>query len=42
MSCDLGDLARQYWFLKGLAGYDDYTLPEESKVDMQASALLRD
>ena len=34
-------MRREFWFLKALAGYDDYVLPKESEVDMQASAMLR-
>lgn len=41
LNCDLDDLRREFWFLKALAGYDDYVLPKESEVDMQASAMLR-
>ena len=41
LNCDLDDVRREFWFLKALAGYDDYVLPKESEVDMQASAMLR-
>lgn len=41
LNCDLDDVRREFWFLKALAGYDDYVLPKESEFDMQASAMLR-